>query len=95
MMNMRSTQRAESVHSAVSGFLTKSTLLTALVTKLDEYNFDVTRRAETRTFKHVRSLDAAAANCNSHFLVTAVRPTHLIRLHARLRTLNQFSPPPA
>ena len=77
-MNMQSMQRAESVHSAISGFLTKNTLLTVLVEKLDDYNSDVARRAETRTFKHVKSLDVAAASSSSHFLVTAARPTHPI-----------------
>ena len=35
MMNMQSTQRAESVHSAMGGFLTASGLLTTLAEKLD------------------------------------------------------------
>ena len=73
MMNMQSTQRAESVHSAMGGFLTASGLLTTLAEKLDVYK-DVARRAETRTFKHQKYLEAQAAASSGHDLVGVVGP---------------------
>lgn len=74
MINMQSTQRAESVHSAMGGFLTASGLLTTLAEKLDVYNKDVARRAETRTFKHQKNLEAQAAASSGHYLVGVVGP---------------------
>lgn len=74
LMNMQSTQRAEAVHSAISGFLTKSTLLVDLLRALDNYNFDVARRAETKKFKNVQALEEVAKNGGSQYLVTLVRP---------------------
>ena len=59
-LGMHSTQRIEAVHSAVSGFLSASTLLVALVRKLDAYGEDVARRADTRGFYQARVLQAAS-----------------------------------
>ena len=74
-MNMQSTQRTEAVHSAIAGFLDASTLLTDLATKLDTYNTDVARRAETRTFKHQQKLERTAEQCSSsHQLVSLASP---------------------
>lgn len=80
MMNMQSTQRIEAIHSAVAGFLDASTLLTDLATKLDAYNTDVARRAETRTFKHQQKLEKTAEQCiSSHQLISVASPaTHIL-----------------
>ena len=62
---MHSTQRIEAVHSGVSGFLCASTLLTALLAKLDAYGKDVAGRALTRGFHYAR-LREAAGICSQH-----------------------------
>jgi uncharacterized membrane protein YgcG len=48
------TQRTEAVNNAVKGYLSASMLLTNLVAKIDDYNRDVDRRADTRGFNLAR-----------------------------------------
>jgi hypothetical protein len=88
-MGVHSTQRIEAVHSAVSGFLRASTLLTALREALESYGAHVDSTAATRSFRHHQRFYDTAARCSPHPFIDAasklVTPYALMLLRAQLQ----------
>ena len=64
-MGIHSTQRIESLHAHVMGYLRASTLLVELVPKLELYDATVSSRAETRNYRHI-GLEHSAAKAQAH-----------------------------
>lgn len=79
-LGVHSTQRSESVHAAVAGFLCASMLLTQLMSALDSYENNVSMRAEE---KALRALARAAERQANHPLLDSlagVASPHALRL---------------
>ena len=86
-MGIHSTQRIESLHAHVMGYLRASTLLVELVPKLELYGATVASRAETRDHRHIR-LEQSAAKANAHPFIDAL--SQRIHPHALLMVKSQF-----
>lgn len=93
-MGINSTQRIEAVHSSVEGSIRANTLLTALLTALEELNANVASSAATRTFRHVR-LNQTAAKCNAHPFIDAaaefLSPAALVLFKAQLQQASFYT----
>jgi len=73
-LGIHSTQRIESLHAHVMGYLRASTLLVDLVPKLELFGATVASRAETRDLRHIR-LEQSAAKANAHPFIDALAAT--------------------
>ena len=93
-MGINSTQRIEAVHSSVEGSIRANTLLTALLTALEELDANVASSAATRTFRHVR-LNQTATKCNAHPFIDAaaafLSPAALVLFKAQLQQASFYT----
>ena len=67
-LGIHSTQRIESLHSHVMGYLRANMLLVNLVPALESFGSNVAIRAETRDYRHLR-LEQSARKMNAHPLI--------------------------
>ena len=93
-MGINSTQRIEAVHSSIEGSIRANTLLTALLTALEELNANVASSAATRTFRHLR-LNQTAAKCHAHPFIDAaaefLSPAALMLFKAQLQQASFYT----
>ena len=71
-MGIHSTQRIESLHSHIMGYLRASTLLVDLLVKLELHSATVDSRTLTRDYRLI-ALEESAAKANSHPFIDALK----------------------
>ena len=71
-MGIHSTQRIESLHSHIMGYLRASTLLVELLVKLELHSATVDSRTLTRNYRLI-ALEESAAKANSHPYIDALK----------------------
>jgi hypothetical protein len=96
-MGIHSTQRIESLHAHIMGYLRANMLLVDLVPKLEAFGGAVAGRAETRDFRHMR-LELSAAKAGTHPLIdqiaSIIHPFPLQLFKAQLQQSAYYSVAP-
>ena len=92
-LGIHSTQRIESLHSHIMGYLRANTLLTDLVPQLELFGETVASRASTRDFRHIR-LEQSAGKVQAHpfidSLSAAIHPYALMLVKSQLQQSNYY-----